>query len=171
MLENYMLVGGLCGLERSLSTMLVDHGARKLCFFCRSASSSAQAQNLIAALKGRNFLVEAHKCNVAEAVKKCHSVLGRIRGVFQCAMVLRDTLFTNMNHQQWIESTRSKVQGSWNLHDNLKYVDFFIVLSSFAAIFGNRGHVITQQQVLTKTLWHITVEHWGCMQSLLTLEL
>ena len=54
-------------------------------------------------------------------------------------MVLRDTLFSNMTYQQWLEATRPKVQGSWNLHQNLPKVDFFISLSSFAAVYGNRG--------------------------------
>jgi zearalenone synthase (highly reducing iterative type I polyketide synthase) len=54
-------------------------------------------------------------------------------------MVLRDTLFVNMTHQQWLEATRPKVQGSWNLHKRLPDVDFFISLSSFAAVYGNRG--------------------------------
>jgi hypothetical protein len=49
-------------------------------------------------------------------------------------------LFRNMTHQQWTESTRPKVQGTHNLHAALpENLDFFIVLSSFAAIFGNRG--------------------------------
>jgi aryl carrier-like protein len=54
-------------------------------------------------------------------------------------MVLRDTLFVNMTHEQWLEATRPKVQGSWNLHKHLPDVDFFISLSSFAAVYGNRG--------------------------------
>jgi zearalenone synthase (highly reducing iterative type I polyketide synthase) len=55
-------------------------------------------------------------------------------------MVLRDKLFENMTYQEWVESTRPKVQGSWNLHCLLpKTLDSFVVLSSFAGIFGNRG--------------------------------
>lgn len=141
----YMLVGGLGGLGRSLATTLVDHGARKLCFLSRSGGSSPQAQELIRELVNRQVQVEAYSCDVAdeEAVKKavvqCSKQLGPIRGVLQCAMLLRDTLYTNMSYQQWTESTRPKVQGSWNLHKILQDVDFFVVLSSFAAVFGNRG--------------------------------
>lgn len=141
----YLLVGGLGGLGRSLSTMLVDHGARKLCFLSRSGGKSPEAQKLIQELEKRQVQVQVYPCDVADeqAVAKvlaqCTAQLGPIRGVLQCAMVLRDTLFTNMSYQQWTESTRPKVQGTWNLHQNLKDVDFFVVLSSFAAIFGNRG--------------------------------
>lgn len=63
-----------------------------------------------------------------------------IKGVFQCAMVLQDSLFETMSHNQWTHSIRPKVQGSWNLHSLLpEDLDFFIMLSSFAALFGNRS--------------------------------
>jgi zearalenone synthase (highly reducing iterative type I polyketide synthase) len=141
----YMLVGGLGGLGRSLSTMLVDHGARKLCFLSRFGDKSSQAQSLIRDLRKSQIQFQTYACDVADeqavknAVAQCSQELGTIRGVFQCAMVLRDTLFTNMTYQEWLESTRPKVQGSWNLHEQLKGLDFFVTLSSFAAIFGNRG--------------------------------
>lgn len=141
----YLLVGGLGGLGRSISTMLVDHGARKLCFLSRSGGTSAEAQQLIQDLRTRQVQVQAYPCDIADedatakAVARCSKELGPVRGVLRCAMLLRDVLFTNMSYQQWTESTRSKVQGSWNLHHCLKDVDFFVVLSSFAATFGNRG--------------------------------
>jgi NADPH:quinone reductase-like Zn-dependent oxidoreductase/NAD(P)-dependent dehydrogenase (short-subunit alcohol dehydrogenase family) len=141
----YMLAGGLGGLGRSLSAKLVDLGARKLCFLSRSGGESAQAKQLAQDLEEHNVQMRVYKCDVANekalatTVEKCKSELGDIRGVFQCAMVLRDTLFMHMSYQQWVETTRPKVQGSWNLHQQLPDVDFFITLSSFAAIFGNRG--------------------------------
>ena len=141
----YLLVGGLGGLGRSISTMLVDHGARKLCFLSRSGGSSAEAQKLLQDLRARQVQVQAYACDIADeqatakAVTCCSEELGPVRGVIQCAMLLRDVLYSNMTYQEWTESTRPKVQGSWNLHQHLKDVDFFVVLSSFAGTFGNRG--------------------------------
>lgn len=141
----YLLVGGLGGLGRSISTMLVDHGARKLCFLSRSGGSSAEAQKLLQDLRARQVQVQAYACDIADeqatakAVTCCSVELGPVRGVIQCAMLLRDVLYSNMTYQEWTESTRPKVQGSWNLHQHLKDVDFFVVLSSFAGTFGNRG--------------------------------
>jgi len=141
----YVLVGGLGGLGRSLSSKLVDLGARKMCFLSRSGAESARAKELVSELEQQDVKVLVHKCDVADenavagAIDHCTRELGSIRGVFQCAMALRDTLFVNMTHQQWLESTRPKVQGSWNLHQHLPDLDFFITLSSFAAVFGNRG--------------------------------
>lgn len=59
-------------------------------------------------------------------------------------MVLRDSLFRSMmTYEDWTDSTRPKVQGTWNIHQALEgaraAVDFFIVLSSFTVIYGGRG--------------------------------
>jgi zearalenone synthase (highly reducing iterative type I polyketide synthase) len=53
---SYVLVGGLGGLGRSISTMLADHGARKICFLSRSGAESAEAQNLIGNLKRHDVI-------------------------------------------------------------------------------------------------------------------
>ena len=141
----YLLVGGLGGLGRSLSTMLVELGARKLFFISRSGDSSPQARLLIQDLTNNKVQIRVYVCDVADekavttAVSRCSQELGTIKGVFQCAMILRDALFTNITYREWNESTRPKVQGSWNLHKQLKDVEFFVILSSFAAVIGNRG--------------------------------
>jgi NADPH:quinone reductase-like Zn-dependent oxidoreductase/NAD(P)-dependent dehydrogenase (short-subunit alcohol dehydrogenase family)/aryl carrier-like protein len=142
----YLLVGGLGGLGRSLASKLVGLGARKLCFLSRSGAKSPNSQDLIQRLEQQQVQIQVIKCDVgdessvASAVDLCTRELGKIRGVFQCAMVLRDGLFANMSHQSWVESTRPKVQGSWNLHHHLPDdLDFFITLSSFTAVFGSRG--------------------------------
>jgi NADPH:quinone reductase-like Zn-dependent oxidoreductase/NADP-dependent 3-hydroxy acid dehydrogenase YdfG/aryl carrier-like protein len=145
----YLLAGGLGGLGRSLSRMLVDHGARKLCFLTRSAGASERPAvcDLIRDLRdGGAAQVLVLRCDVADkaavrqAVSQCTGQLGgRVAGVIQCAMVLRDALFRNMTHADWAESTRPKIDGTWNLHAALPDVDFFVSLASFTAIFGSRG--------------------------------
>lgn len=45
-----------------------------------------------------------------------------------------------MSYEDWQTAIRPKVQGSWNLHETLPAdMDFFVMLSSAAGIFGNRG--------------------------------
>ncbi|KAK4042013.1 PKS01 highly reducing polyketide synthase [Parachaetomium inaequale] len=143
----YLLAGGLGGLGRSLSGMLVDHGARRLCFLSRSADATERpaVRDLVRQLQDRGVQVLILPCDVADemavrqAVSQCTERLGRVAGVIQCAMVLRDALFRNMTYADWAESTRPKVHGTWNLHTALPDVDFFINLASFTAIFGSRG--------------------------------
>ena len=142
---SYLLVGGLGGLGRSLSNLLVDLGARHLCFLSRSGGKSDEAQKLIQSLEKVGVQTRIICCDVADQnqlagiMLQSHHGLPRIKGVIQCAAVLRDTLFEKMTHQQWTESMRPKVQGTWNLHSLLpEDLDFFITLSSFAGVFGNR---------------------------------
>lgn len=141
----YVLVGGLGGLGRSLANLFVDHGARHVCFISRSGAASSQARTLVQDLQKRHVQVKVYSCDIADkasltnTVNQCTRELPPIRGVVQCAMVLRDVLFEKMTHQQWTESLRPKVDGTWNLHSLLSAdLDFFITLSSFAGIFGNR---------------------------------
>ena len=142
----YVLVGGLGGLGRSLANLFVDHGARYLCFISRSGATSGQAQKLIQDLQKRQVCTKIYRCDIAdkaslaETISQCSHELPHIRGVVQGAMVLRDVLFEKMSHEQWTESLRPKVDGSWNLHALLPQdLDFFITLSSFAGVFGNRS--------------------------------
>ena len=143
----YMLVGGLGGLGRSLANLFADHGARYLCFISRSGGApSTQAQKLIRDLQKRNLCIKVYRCDIAdktslaETISQCSQELPPVRGVVQCAMVLRDVLFEKMSYQQWTDSLRPKVDGTWNLHTLLPQdLDFFITLSSFAGIFGNRS--------------------------------
>ncbi|KAE9372739.1 putative polyketide synthase, partial [Stipitochalara longipes BDJ] len=142
----YVLVGGLGGLGRSLSNLLVHHGARNLCFISRSGADSAKAKKQIQDLESAGIQTKAYCCDIADAsslaetLRRHSNELPAIKGVIQCAMVLRDGLFENQSYQGWIDSTRPKVQGTWNLHSLLPAnLDFFIVLSSFAGVFGNRG--------------------------------
>ncbi|EKG09612.1 Beta-ketoacyl synthase [Macrophomina phaseolina MS6] len=144
----YILAGGFGGIGRSLSVFLAQNGARKLCLISRSGAESPQAQNLVRRLEALGAAVRVYACDITDpgsltdAMSDCRRAFGGpVRGVMQCAMVLRDTLFRDMNQQQWVESTRPKVVGTWNLHratadDRL---DFFLTLSSFAGVFGNRG--------------------------------
>ncbi len=142
----YVLVGGFGGIGNSLARLLVEHGARHICILSRSGPSSDEAKELLADLKKQDATVRAYPCDIADesalekVLQTCRTDMPPIKGVFQCAMVLRDVLFERMSHQQWTESIRPKVQGTWSLHQHLpKDLDFFIILSSFAGVFGNRG--------------------------------
>jgi acyl carrier protein len=44
-----------------------------------------------------------------------------------------------MTLTQWEETSRSKVESSWNLHSLLPNLDFFILLSSVSGVVGNPG--------------------------------
>ncbi|KAI1826640.1 hypothetical protein F4861DRAFT_536951 [Xylaria intraflava] len=142
----YVLVGGFGGLGRSIAGFLASAGAKNICFVSRSGASSSDAQSLLNNLQARGVNAWAYKCDVADksSLEPLHKACAQapIRGVIQCAMVLQDIMFEKMSAEQWRTSLRPKVQGTACL-DRLtasispSACDFFIVLSSFAGIFGN----------------------------------
>ncbi len=140
----YVLAGGLGGLGRSLAHFLADIGAQHICFISRSGPQSPKARQLLAELEQRKVHASAYKGDLSSmrslecVVEQCNKEHPPIMGVVQCAMVLQDTLFEKMTHEHWQQSLRPKVEGSLNL-DRLipDGADFFVMLSSFAGIFGN----------------------------------
>lgn len=143
----YVLAGGLGGLGRNIATFLVDLGARHICFLSRSATSSQDAEIFLNGLRERQVSVSAYECDISDmrslraTLQQCRQEYPPIKGIIQCAMVLRDVSFQKMTHQQWQETLRPKVRGSTNLATaaiDPRQQPFFIMLSSFTAIFGNR---------------------------------
>ncbi|KAK8007468.1 hypothetical protein PG989_001458 [Apiospora arundinis] len=156
----YVLAGGLGGLGRNIATFLVDLGARHLCFLSRSSTTaSPDTETFLANLRKRQVSVSAYKCDIADmrslraALQQCRQEHPPIKGIIQCAMVLRDVSFHKMTHPQWQEALRPKVQGSANLAAAIPSLNepkrqrqsqghspppFFTMLSSFTSIFGNR---------------------------------
>lgn len=142
----YVLSGGLGGIGRSIAEMMLSAGARNISFISRSGAASEEAKGLLGSLRERGCNAEAYACDItnSEAVAgfaKASIERGEnIKGVVQCAMVLRDSMFDNMTFEQWTQSLAPKVDGTWNLHQHLpKDMEFFIMLSSMAGIIGNPG--------------------------------
>lgn len=150
----YVLAGGLGGLGRSLAKLMVDSGAKHLVFLSRSGPGSAAAQSISEDFGPRGVIVEFYGCDVtdAESVSRIFATIAKnalwppIRGIIQSAAVLRDSIFENMAHAQWMEALRPKVQGTWNLHQASlsepcakEGLDFFVMLASISGSVGNRG--------------------------------
>lgn len=142
----YIICGGLGGLGRAIADWLCERGARNLILLSRSGANGEKAQEVVQRLNAQGVTVECPVCDITDfaslqrALATC-AHLPPIRGCFQGAMVLRDSTFAKMTYEQWITTTLPKVQGSWNLHLALEStdLDFFILLSSAGAIFGNAG--------------------------------
>ena len=142
--KTYLLVGGLGGLGRTLAEWMFRKGARNLAFLSRSGAKSTGAKATVAWLNTRNVHVSVFAGDVADIniVDQCvQSLGGSLAGIFQAAMVLRDTLFIDMTFEQWKDCVTSKVRGTHNLHKATEHshLDFFVCFPSCAAIFGSKG--------------------------------
>ncbi|KAK6606927.1 KR domain-containing protein [Botrytis cinerea] len=87
--------------------------------------------------------IEAPPCDITKidilrnTLRKYAYDMPPIGGCSQGSMILRDTIFSNMTHDDWRTSTDPKTIGSWNLHTLLPHgLDFFILLSSVAGVLG-----------------------------------
>lgn len=141
--KTYLLVGGLGGLGRAISTWMVECGARHLLYMSRSAGSE----------KDRPFIreLEAQGCsvmtvagsvsNIVDVERAVAAAQSPIGGVLQMSMILRDTLFAEQRFDDWRAVVDPKIQGTWNLHHALKAqnLDFFVLFSSFSGTIGMRG--------------------------------
>lgn len=90
----YLLVGCLGGLGRSLTSWMMEKGARRFAFLSRSGADSTQAAILVDDLKATGAAVEVIRGDVSvesdvQRAVKMISIDHPIRGVVQAAMVLK----------------------------------------------------------------------------------
>lgn len=159
--SSYLLVGGLGGLGRAISTWMVEHGARCLIYLARSAGKSEEDQAFFHELEIQGCLVQCFSGSVTNLDDVKHAVENAafpIVGVMQMSMVLRvgfcdstpngvtnehsqDGPILRLSHEDWQRAVEPKVQGTWNLHDALgrKALDFFILFSSLSCVVGQWG--------------------------------
>jgi acyl transferase domain-containing protein/NADPH:quinone reductase-like Zn-dependent oxidoreductase/NAD(P)-dependent dehydrogenase (short-subunit alcohol dehydrogenase family) len=159
---SYVLAGGYGGLGRSLARWMASRGARNLIFLSRSSASTLEKVEMITDLTNMDCKVHSFACDVSDTQsltalsEGTFSNLPPIKGCIQASMVLRvsqcvsdtiqkltisqDGAFEGLSYEDWQAAIKPKVQGSWNLHETLPNdMDFFVMLSSVAGIFGNRG--------------------------------
>lgn len=145
----YVLAGGLGGLGRSICEMLVNNGARYLAFLSRSGASSEQSQAFLQSLADHGVMFGVYQVDICDKTAlqgTIESLVARdmppIRGVFQCAAVIKDAVFDNMTYEDWMIAAGPKMAGSWNLAETITHAGqdpFFIFLASSAGVIGNRG--------------------------------
>ena len=90
--SSYLLVGGLGGLGRAISTWMVEQGARSLIYLSRSAGKSQEDQFFFRELEVQGCLVQCFSGSVTNLEDVKHAVENAampIAGVMQMSMVLR----------------------------------------------------------------------------------
>ncbi|RDL31106.1 uncharacterized protein BP5553_09895 [Venustampulla echinocandica] len=138
--SSYLIVGGMGGIGRSLCQWMVEHGAKHLVIMSRKAEKSP----FLAELEETGCNIRCISCDVSSsselsrAMQNCAG-MPPVKGVIQGAMVLKDSVIETMSLADFNTAVLPKVQGSWNLHQQLPNLDFFIMLSSLSGILGNKG--------------------------------
>ncbi|ESZ91648.1 putative polyketide synthase [Sclerotinia borealis F-4128] len=147
--KTYVIAGGTGGLGLMIAEWMVKQkGARYLLLLSRSGikQSAIEAVNTVSNLRELGAVIEAPECDISDidalrnVLERCRGSMPTIAGCVQSSMVLKDTVFTNMSHEDWVASTNPKVRGSWNLHTVLPGgLNFFILISSISGIVGSAG--------------------------------
>lgn len=57
----------------------------------------------------------------------------------KCSNTSQDSIFERMTFDQWQAAFNPKHAATWNLHNQLPKLDFFIMLSSLTGVAGNTG--------------------------------
>ncbi|XP_044723853.1 KR domain-containing protein [Hirsutella rhossiliensis] len=139
---SYLLVGGAGGLGRAAIKHFASLGAKHIITLSRSGPDSQAMRELVEEMRIAGVSVVVWKGSVTdsatiESIKDYAKGLP-IRGVVQGAMVLQDSRVDSMSYEQWRAAMEPKVIGTMCLHQAFgDSVDFFILLSSIAGIFGS----------------------------------
>ncbi|KAH9827374.1 Polyketide synthase [Teratosphaeria destructans] len=143
---SYLMVGGLGGLGRAVSTWMVDHGAREIIYMSRTAGLTNKDQSFVQELQSMGCtakLVAGDVCKIEDVRMAMAAASFPLKGIVQMTMVVANENFTRMSRQAWAASLAPKVQGTWNLHnasvDAKVDLDFFLLFSSVSGIVGQAG--------------------------------
>jgi NADPH:quinone reductase-like Zn-dependent oxidoreductase/acyl carrier protein len=142
----YVITGGLGALGLIFARWLSENGAGNLALFGRSKPKPA-AEKVIAELKeaGTNvqvFAADASDLDSLGAVfQQIREEMPPVRGILHAAGILDDGMMISQDWSRFENVLNAKVYGGWNLHELSRGMDldFFVLFSSVAALFGNRG--------------------------------
>ncbi|KAF6790728.1 polyketide synthase [Colletotrichum sojae] len=143
---SYIVVGGMGGIGQSISRWMASSlGCKNLVVLSRTARTHPDRAALVADVEAAGCRVSVQSCDVSseadfrrvlDQVRRDES-FPPVRGVVQAAMTLNDSIFPNMTYGQWLAATGPKIAATWNLHNNLPELDFFVMLSSLTGLGGN----------------------------------
>ncbi|MCL5997769.1 MAG: SDR family NAD(P)-dependent oxidoreductase, partial [Chloroflexi bacterium] len=142
----YLITGGLGGLGLRTARWLVDKGARHVVLGGRSGASDEARAELHDLERGGAQIVVlqadiAQMDQVSQVLARIDQDMPPLRGVIHAAGVLDDGALLQQTWARFRTVMAAKVAGAWNLHVLTRALplDFFVLFSSAAALFGSRG--------------------------------
>lgn len=145
--RTHLITGGFSGLGLAAAKWLADRGARHIALVSRRGCVTDEARSVVADLVRQGINVRTEACDVANVrqVESLFENLSRamppLAGIIHAAMVLDDTIITNLTAERLNRVFAPKVKGA-ELLDHMTrgmQLDYFVLFSSFVALIGNRG--------------------------------
>ena len=140
----YVISGGLGGLGRIFARYLAKQCRARLVLLGRSEMESRPVLPELEAAGAEVLYLRvdvAHSEEVVAAIQEVKSRFGDIHGVIHAAGVIRDGFVLNKSAYDFAAVLASKVHGAVSLDEATctEALDFFILFSSMAGVFGNVG--------------------------------
>ncbi|XP_061180173.1 uncharacterized protein LOC133188686 [Saccostrea echinata] len=145
----YIVIGGLSGLGWEVTKFLAARGARVVISLSRRTPSKLENNRMENMKNIRNTVIMHEKVDITQIKDLERVFLGilcqldstRIRGIFHGAGVLQDSPVSKLTKESFDIPLIPKILGTWNLHLVTKNLDldYFVMHSSIASLFGNRG--------------------------------
>ncbi|KAI1146423.1 KR domain-containing protein [Nemania diffusa] len=127
--EATYLVGSI---GRTITIWLAERGARHVLLVSRNTETHVDAPQLRQEALDLGCHLQIQNCDVVDKsslsalLKSCSGSMPPIKGVIHAAMLL-----------QWRRVVSPKVAGAWNIHNCVKDLDFFVMLSSLVGVSGH----------------------------------
>lgn len=142
--RTYLMVGAAGGLGLSICRWMLRNGAKYIVITSRNPQINTSILEDVHRQDARVEVIAmdvTRKESVEDVAHKIRQTMPPVAGVCNAAMVLSDSLFIDMDITQLNNTLAPKVDGSEHLDAVFrdKTLDFFILLSSAAAIVGNAG--------------------------------
>uniref|UniRef100_UPI0038B27717 SDR family NAD(P)-dependent oxidoreductase n=1 Tax=Amycolatopsis pittospori TaxID=2749434 RepID=UPI0038B27717 len=138
-----LITGGTGGLGARLARHLVTtHGVRHLLLVSRRGEAAPGATELVADLAALGATVRVEACDVADR-DQVRSLVGSVEpavtGVVHAAGVLDDGVVTSLTPERVAGVFRAKATAAQVLDELTGDLDFFVLFSSIAGVFGSPG--------------------------------
>ncbi|KAH7370087.1 putative polyketide synthase [Rhexocercosporidium sp. MPI-PUGE-AT-0058] len=142
--RTYLLIGMAGNLGRSLCRWMILHGAKHIVLTSRNPNIQQSWLDEMESLGGSVKIMAmdvSNKDSLLTTHKQITSTLPPIAGVANAAMVLSDTLLSNMSFKEMQTVLEPKVDGSRFLDELFPHsdLDFFILFGSSVDVMGNSG--------------------------------
>ncbi|MBZ0276126.1 MAG: SDR family NAD(P)-dependent oxidoreductase, partial [Anaerolineae bacterium] len=142
----YFITGGLSGLGLLTGRWLADNGARHLVLMGRRAPDE-DARRTLADLEAHGVQIAVMQGDVSleddirAVLAQIESSMPPLRGIIHSAGALADAALMQQDWSKFETVFAAKVDGTWLLHTLTQHLslDFFVMYSSVAALFGSRG--------------------------------
>jgi len=142
----HVIIGGTGGFGLEMARWLADRGATAIYLTSRSGGSGETLESLREDLRNRGVELCTVACDATDksALSKVLDDIRskqQIKGVAHTAMVLDDGLIKDLTPERFTAVLAPKVEGAANLDTLTRQddLDYFILFSSAAAMFGNPG--------------------------------